>query len=300
VSEPAPERRQTPEGGRAKPGSVTAFSHTRPGDTGPALRRIVELAQEAGVEVRLPAGEIEKHGLVPGAVEAPADGGLLDTGLALVLGGDGTILTHLRKFAGTGVPVFAINYGAIGFLATVEPWELDDGIRRALDGEIDVMALPGLVAEIDGGEQLAVNDVSIHRRQNGRVAELAYSVEGEELGEVRCDGLVVSTPAGSTGYNLANGGPVLAWGVEGYIVSFIAPHTLTARSLVVAPGDRLEVTNRSRSEEVDVIGDGRSVGSLAPEGSMPIRFAHRQALLAQSPGASFYHRLRDKFGRLSY
>jgi NAD+ kinase len=283
-----------------KPASITAFSHTRSGDTGPALRRIVELAKEAGVEVRLPAGEIEKHGLVPGAVEAPADGALLDTGLAVVLGGDGTILTHLRKFAGTGVPVFAINYGAIGFLATVEPWELEDGIRRALDGEIDVMALPGLMAEIGGGDQLAVNDISIHRRQNGRVAELAYSVEGEELGEVRCDGLVVSTPAGSTGYNLANGGPVLAWGVEGYIVSFIAPHTLTARSLVVAPGDRLEVTNSSASEEVDVSGDGRSVGSIAPEGSMPIRFAHRQALLAQSPGASFYHRLRDKFGRLSY
>ena len=68
------------------------------------------------------------------------------------------------------------------------------------------------------------------------MAELAYSVEGEQLGEVRCDGLVVSTPAGSTGYNLANGGPVLAWGVEGYVVSFIAPHTLTARALVVAPG----------------------------------------------------------------
>ena len=70
------------------------------------------------------------------------------------------------------------------------------------------------------------------------MAELAYSVEGEQLGEVRCDGLVVATPAGSTGYNLANGGPVLAWGVEGYVVSFIAPHTLTARALVVAPGRR--------------------------------------------------------------
>ena len=140
-------------------------------------------------------------------------------------------------FAGTEVPVFAINYGAIGFLATVEPWELDDGMRRALKGEFDVMELPGLLADVDGGERLAVNDISFHRRHNGRVAELAYSVEGEELGEVRCDGLVVSTPAGSTGYNLANGGPVLAWGVEGYIVSFIAPHTLTARSLVVAPGE---------------------------------------------------------------
>jgi NAD+ kinase len=283
-----------------KPASVTIFSHTRPGDTGPALRRIVELAREAGVEVRLPGGEIEKHGLVPGAVGARSDDSLLNTGLAVVLGGDGTILTHLRMFAGTQVPVFAINYGAIGFLATVEPWELDDGIRRALKGEFDVMALPGLLAEVDGGERLAVNDVSFHRRHNGRVAELAYSVEGEELGEVRCDGLVVSTPAGSTGYNLANGGPVLAWGVEGYIVSFIAPHTLTARSLVVAPGNRLEVTNRSRSDEVDVITDGRAVGVLAPERSMAIRFAQRQALLAQTPGATFYHRLRDKFGRLSY
>jgi NAD+ kinase len=283
-----------------RPGSVTIFSHSRPRDTGPALRRIVDIAREAGVEVRLPTAEIEKHGLIQGAVDAPAGDALLDTGLAVVLGGDGTILTHLRKFAGTDVPVFAINYGAIGFLATVEPWELDDGVRRALEGEFDVMELPGLLAELNDGERLAVNDISFHRRHNGRVAELAYFVEGEELGEVRCDGLVVSTPAGSTGYNLANGGPVLAWGVEGYIVSFIAPHTLTARSLVVAPGNRLEVSNRSAFDEVDVITDGRAVGALAPEGSIPIRFAHRQALLAQTPGATFYHRLRDKFGRLSY
>jgi NAD+ kinase len=287
-------------GGGEKPASVTVFSHSRPGDTGGALRRIAELAGEAGVEVRLTRAEVEKHGLVPGAVEAPEGDALCDTGLAVVLGGDGTILTHLRVFAGSGVPVFAINYGAIGFLATVEPWELEDGVRRALQGHFDVMELPALLGETADGEQLAVNDLSLHRRHNGRVAELAYSVEGEQLGEVRCDGLVVSTPAGSTGYNLANGGPVLAWGVEGFIVSFIAPHTLTARTLVVAPDDRLEVTNRSASDEVDVITDGRSVGVLAPEGSMGIRFAHRQALLAQAPGATFYHRLRDKFGRLSY
>jgi NAD+ kinase len=281
-----------------KPRSVTVFSHSRPGDTGPALRRIAELAHEAGVEVRLPASEVAKHGLVPGTVEAPEDD--RETGLAVVLGGDGTILTHLRRFAGTGVPLFAVNFGAIGFLATVEPWELDEGMRRALEGEFDVMELPALLADTADGERLAVNDISLHRRHNGRVAELAYSVEGEELGEVRCDGLVVSTPAGSTGYNLANGGPVLAWGVEGFIVSFIAPHTLTARALVVAPGDRLDVTNRSASDPVDVITDGHSVGSLAPEAATVIRFAHRQALLAQAPGATFYHRLRDKFGRLSY
>jgi NAD+ kinase len=283
-----------------KPRSVTVFSHSRPDDTVGALRRIAELAGAAGVEVRLPAAEVEKHGMVPGSVEAPEGDAIRATDLAVVLGGDGTILTHLRRFAGAGVPVFAVNYGAIGFLATIEPWELEEGIRRALEGEFDVMELPALLTDTDGGERLAVNDISFHRRHNGRVAELAYSVEGEELGEVRCDGLVVSTPAGSTGYNLANGGPVLAWGVEGFIVSFIAPHTLTARTLVVAPGDRLEVTNRSRSDPVDVITDGHSVGELAPEASTVIRFAHGKVLLAQTPGATFYHRLRDKFGRLSY
>ena len=283
-----------------KPRSITVFSHSRPNDTGAALRRIAELAGESGVEVRLPAAEIEKHGLVPGTVEAGHDSAPEPTDLAVVLGGDGTILTHLRDFAGTGVPVFAVNFGAIGFLATVEPWELEDGIRKALAGEVDAMQLPGLIIATGARDRVAVNDISFHRRPDGRVAELAYSIQGEELGEVRCDGLVVSTPAGSTGYNLANGGPVLAWGVEGFVVSFIAPHTLTARSLVVAPDDALQVTNRSTLEEVDVTTDGRPACTLAPQASMPIRFEHRQALLAQAPGATFYHRLRDKFGRLSY
>ncbi|MBA3264682.1 MAG: NAD(+)/NADH kinase [Thermoleophilaceae bacterium] len=280
------------------PHSITVFTHTRPADTEGALRRVVELAGEAGVEVRLPAAETDKFGAVQGVAEAPQP--YAGTDLALVLGGDGTILTALREFAGTGVPVFALNYGAIGFLATIEPWELEDGVRRALRGEFDVMELPGLVAATAEGERVAINDVSLHRRQDGRVAELAYSVEGEQLGEVRCDGLVVATPAGSTGYNLANGGPVLAWGVEGYVVSFIAPHTLTARALVVAPGDALEVTNRSRSEEVDVSTDARQIGTLAPEATMKIQFKQRQSLLAQAHGATFYHRLRDKFGRLAY
>jgi NAD+ kinase len=280
------------------PRSLTVFTHTRPADTEAALRRVGELAAEAGVEVRLPQAEQEKFGAIPGLSQAPDPP--TDTDLALVLGGDGTILTALREFAGTGVPVFAINYGAIGFLATIEPWQLEEGLRRALRGEFDLMALPGLIAETADGDRLAVNDVSLHRRQDGRVAELAYSVEGEQLGEVRCDGLVVATPAGSTGYNLANGGPVLAWGVEGFVVSFIAPHTLTARALVVAPGDTLQVTNRSPSEEVEVSTDARPVCALAPEATMRIRFSHQQSLLAQTPGASFYQRLRDKFGRLSH
>ncbi len=280
--------------------SLTVFTHARPQQTGDALRRVLELSRDAGVEVHLPADEVDKHGIeAQDGVVLGADP-MVDTDLAVVLGGDGTILSTLRRYARREVPVFAVNFGTIGFLATIEPEELDEGMRLALTGEFDVMPIPGLVASTTEGDEVAMNDVSFHRQRSGRVAELAYSVEGEQLGEVRCDGLVVATPAGSTGYNLANGGPVLAWGVEGYVVSFIAPHTLTARSLVVAPADTLAVTNRSRDEDVEMTTDGRSVCVLPREDTMAIRFAARCALLAQLPGASFYHRLRDKFGRLAY
>jgi NAD+ kinase len=280
--------------------SLTVFTHARPTQTGAALRRVIELARAAGVEVRLPEGEVKKHGVgdQDGVVlGADPDG---DTDLAVVLGGDGTILSTLRRYAHREVPVFAVNFGTIGFLATIEPAELDKGMRLALAGEFDLMPIPCLIAATSGGDQIGINDISFHRRHSGRVAELAYSVEGEQLGEVRCDGLVVATPAGSTGYNLANGGPVLAWGVEGFVVSFIAPHTLTARALVVAPGDALAVTNRSRAEDVEMTTDGRSVCLLPSEDTIEIRFEPRCAVLAQLPGASFYHRLRDKFGRLAY
>jgi NAD+ kinase len=282
------------------PRRLTIFTHANPQQTGDALRRVLEMAHDAGVEVRVPQSEVDKHGLEPEegvALGADPEG---DTELAVVLGGDGTILSTLRLYAGRRVTVFAVNFGTIGFLATVEPSELDEGMRMALAGELDVLELPGLVAGTSDGDKLAINDISFHRRHSGRVAELAYSVEGEQLGEVRCDGLVVATPAGSTGYNLANAGPVLAWGVEGYVVSFIAPHTLTARALVVAPGDVLSVTNRSRQEDVEMTTDGHTVCVLPREDTMSIRFQSGCALLAQVPGASFYHRLREKFGRLAY
>jgi NAD+ kinase len=284
----------------SRPASVTVLTRRTPSQTAEALRRVVDLALAEGVEVRIPPEEVEKHRL------EPRDGVKLgaepteDTDLALVLGGDGTILSTLRMYAGRDVPVFAINYGAIGFLSTVEHDDLEGGVRQALAGEFDVMALPALTVQPEERSYLAVNDISFHRRPEGRVAELSYSVEGEQLGSVRCDGLVVSTPAGSTGYNLANGGPVLAWGVEGYVVSFIAPHTLTARALVVAPGSALEVTNRSPDEPADMTTDGRGVGALAPQASVTIRFGEQHTLLAQSPGATFYGRLRQKFGRLSF
>jgi NAD+ kinase len=219
--------------------------------------------------------------------------------MCFALGGDGTILTALRTYAGTGVPVYAANFGEIGFLATVDRTDASQGLEKAFTGEYEVLSLPGISVEGEAGRWLAMNDVSMHRQPGNRVADLSYAVGPDEVGRVRCDGLVVATPAGSTGYNLANGGPVMAWGVAGIVVSFIAPHTLAARALVVAPTDVLRIRNRSREEAVDVTVDGRPVCVLPPEAEITARFADDQGRLAQVAGATFYQRLGEKFGLLA-
>ncbi len=281
--------------------TATVFTHRRPDETGPALVALRRAAEAVRCVLRFDPEETRKHRLEPApGVELDAQPSP-EVDLCLVLGGDGTILHALRSYAGTGVPVFSVNFGEVGFLATVDR---DGGgglhgFERALGGDFEVLELPAI--ELAGNAQnwLAFNDVSIHRQPGLRVADLSYAVGGDEIGRVRCDGLVVATPAGSTGYNLANGGPVLAWGVEGFAVSFIAPHSLTARALVVAPGDVLSIANRSREEPADVTLDGRPVCELAPGQACEVRFAPARALLAQVRGASFYHRLREKFGRLA-
>jgi len=277
---------------------ITVFTHRRPDDTAAALELLAAGAARAGVTLRLDQEETRKHGLQAGPgmeLNAPV---LDEVELCVVLGGDGTILRALQRYAGTDVPVFAINFGEIGFLATIEPQDVEDGVRRALSGDFELLRLPAIVLDLPGGRQSAINDVAIHRKVGERVAELAYALEGEVVGSVRCDGLVVATPAGSTGYNLANGGPVMAWGVEGFVVSFIAPHSLTARALVVAPGDRLTIHNRSR-EPLDVAVDGRPVCEIPAGETIDARFVNEIGTIAQLPGSSFYRRLREKFGRLA-
>jgi NAD+ kinase len=279
-------------------GVAAVFTHRQPSETACALEPLFAAAGRAGWQLLFDAEETRKHGLTPrdGVVlDADPDG---EVDVCIVLGGDGTILTALRRYRGRDVPVFAVNFGEVGFLATIERAVMEHEFARAFAGDFERLRLPAVVLEGPDGDHVALNDVSIHRKVGERVATLAYAIEGEEVGSVRCDGLVIATPAGSTGYNLANGGPVLAWGVEGFVVSFIAPHSLTARALVVAPLDVLEVHNRSK-DVVDVIVDGRPIGELAPEQSVRARFAHDVGLLAQVPGSTFYRRLRDKFGRLS-
>jgi NAD+ kinase len=274
------------------------ITHGHPPATTEAVKLAISAARDSGWRLVATAGEVTKHGDAAEHIEVVeelprrAD-------LCLVLGGDGSILYALRHFARSGVPVFGVNFGTVGFLAAVERDEAADGMRRAFAGETEAIGLPGLEIEIDGTSRVALNDVSFIRRPHERVAELSYKIADEEVGHVRCDGLVAATPVGSTGYNLANQGPILAWGVKGYVVSYVAPHSLTARALVVAPGDVLHVGNAGGGEPVDVAIDGEHAGTLESGAALAVSFAEAVGRLAQLPGTSFYQRIREKFGHLA-
>jgi NAD+ kinase len=279
------------------PRRVSLHTHHRVEDTREAVRKLREAVSATGGEVLVSAEDAAKLGAEGFTVTENPAAEKVD--VAVALGGDGTMLQALRDYAGTGVPVFTFNFGAVGFLATMEPGELDEGIRRVIEGDFETLQLPTLGIEPAAGPRIAVNDIAFLRRSGSRVAQLAYSVRDEEIGRARCDGLVVSTPVGSTGYNLANGGPVLAWGVEGYVVSYIAPHTLTARTLVAATTDVLVVRNLAEEEPVDVETDGKRVCTLEPGQDLEVRFDDHPALLAKVSGTGFYDQLVQKFGRLA-
>jgi NAD+ kinase len=278
--------------------TAVLITHMHPEDFGDAVQTVVREAKKASFDLVATREECAKHGAGAEGIE-PLEALPGRPDLCLVLGGDGSILYAMRRYVGSGVPVFGINFGTIGFLAAVEREQLDEGLRLAFAGEFDRITLPALEAQVPGGPRIAMNDVSFARRPHGRVAELSYRVGDEEVGHVRCDGLVAATPQGSTGYNLANAGPILAWGVEGYVVSFIAPHTLSARALVVAPGDSLTVLNAAGRDPVDVHIDGEHCCELPAGDEIEVRFTNGAGTLAQLPDASFYARLREKFGRLA-
>lgn len=274
------------------------LTHGHPPATTEAVRLAVDAAETAGWRLLATGDELAKHGEAAAGIEA-VETLPRQADLCLVLGGDGSILNALRHFARSGVPVFGVNFGTVGFLAAVERDEAAEGMRRALAGETETIDLPGLEVELDGERRVALNDIGILRRPHDRVAELTYRITGEEVGHVRCDGLVAATPVGSTGYNLANQGPILAWGVEGYVVSYVAPHTLTARALVVAPGDVLHIGNAADREPVDIAIDGELAGTLDAGAELEVSFADGVGRLAQLPGTSFYQRIREKFGHLA-
>ena len=215
--------------------------------------------------------------------------------LVIVLGGDGTMLRTLARLLGSGVPVLGVNFGRVGFLASIRPENLERDLRRVFAGAYVLVELPTIEVSLDGERHIAVNDVVATSSILGRMVELAWAIGGEDLGTVSCDGMICSTPTGSTAYNLSNGGPVLVRGLDAMAVTFIAPHSLHVRPLVVPRG--LEVTVRNATADVPaaLLVDGHPVGDLAPGAEVAVYLSDEKSLLATLPETTFFSRYRETF-----
>jgi NAD+ kinase len=268
---------------------AAVITHGKPGTIGPALARLATVAREAGVELRMGEEEAEKHGV------DPEHGDGTDIDIAVVLGGDGTMLRALARFLGTNVPVIGVNFGRVGFLSSITRDGLEAGMSRVFAGDYRVEELPTLDVEVGEERRVAVNDLVVASAVVGRMIQLEWAVGGEALGRLGCDGVVCATPPGSTGYNFSNGGPVLVWGLDAMAVTFVAPHTLNARPLGVPRGAELIVWNRTPDVSATALVDGHHVGHLPPGGRAVARVGAQRSLLATLPEVTFFSRYRRTF-----
>lgn len=262
----------TSTAGSTRPLAVKRAAVFTRGDLVEPLQRLKALSSEAGVEL----GD-----------DSPD--------LVISLGGDGTMLRALKQYLGLGVPVIGVNFGRVGFLASIQAVDLEEGLRRAFAGDYRTIELPTLELELRKERFVAVNDVVVTSSALGRMVDIAWALGEEELGTMGCDGMVCCTPSGSTAYNLSNGGPALVWGLDAMALTFVAPHSLTARPVVVPRGRDLAVTNVTTDLGLTVLVDGQKVGELASGEEASIRLGEQQTLLATLPEATFFSRYRAHF-----
>ena len=265
------------------------ITHGKPSTIGPALARLEKVAREAGVELLMPGDEVAKHGF------GTAEEDLTGADVTVVLGGDGTMLRALQRSLDADVPVIGVNFGRVGFLASIQQNELESGLSRVFAGDYRVVELPTLDVEVEGRRASAINDVVVLSAVRGRMVELGWSVGREELGVQPCDGMICATPTGSTAYNLSNGGPVLVRGLDALVVTFIAPHSLHARPLVVPRGLELVIRNQTEDVGVAVIVDGHSLAEISGPSAIVVRLGEQRSLLATLPEATFFQRYRATF-----
>ncbi len=220
-----------------------------------------------------------------------------DADIAIVLGGDGSMLRALGRFLGRGVPVIGVNYGRVGFLTAMSGADLEAGVARVFAGEYRTVELSTLEVSVGSRTEVAVNDVVVAGGTLGRMVELGYAIGGEDLGSQPCDGLICATPTGSTAYNLSNGGPVLVWGLDAMVLTFVAPHALDIRPLVVPRGLEVTVENRTKGLAATVLVDGHEVGTLSDTEQAVVRVGEQRSLIATLPEMTFFKRYAATFGR---
>ncbi len=267
------------------------------------IREFIRIAEQEGLELyavddlketvdRFKASAVEGRLL-------PKDDLAESVDVVVSFGGDGTILKAAEAVGDSGVPILGVNLGRLGFLAGVSPKNLEEGVRELKAGKFTVDRRMVLSAGIEGEEKrfFALNDVVVEKGSCARILEIEMYINDEMVASYMGNGVVVSSPTGSTAYSLSAGGPIVHPGMEAIIASPICPHSLSLRSMVVPEDEVITVRLKAqKGDDVMLTVDSRTAGDLEPDSRVVVSKAPFSINLMNLSGLSFYSLLREKLG----
>ena len=285
--------------------NILVVAHARRDDTVDAARRVVSALRQAGARAvfsRDDRDDLEGAFPLDGIGTLGEDVAVGEIELAIVLGGDGTILRAAELVRGGTAPVLGINMGHVGFLAESERDDMDDAVRRVIDRDYRVEERLALSVRVKDStdaviyETWALNEATVEKASRERMLEVVIEVDGRPLSSFGCDGVVVATPTGSTAYNFSAGGPVIWPSVEAIAVVPLSAHALFARPLVVGPEAPIAIEVLERTSGVGILWcDGRRSHELPPGARVVVRRSSEPVRLARLHPPAFTDRLVRKF-----
>ena len=217
--------------------------------------------------------------------------------VVISMGGDGTFLRAASMVGDKQIPILGINTGRLGFLADVNAQEIERTIQALYEGDYTVDTRAVIMVETEGqplqGYCCALNDVAILKRDNASMIAIHTTINGDYLTTYQADGLILSTPTGSTAYSLSNGGPIIVPGTHVFSMTAVAPHSLNVRPIVVSEDSEIKLTIESRTHNYLVALDGRSE-KLADTTKLTIRKAPYRVKVIKRAGTKYFHTLREK------
>lgn len=251
---------------------------------------------ERGHDVRVPADDAEG---VHGATVTPESELAVGLDLVVAIGGDGTILRAVQLVCGADVPIMGVNVGHLGYLTTIEPAALFDGLERFLAGayQVERRMMLDVAVEVggeDGGRATALNEAVLEKTASGHTVQVAIRINDRPFTTAAADGMIVATPTGSTAYNLSARGPIMSPLHRALIMTPVAPHMLFDRSLVLDPEEEIELEVLDGRPAILVV-DGRTLATLAPGDRVRCKTAKHDAHFVKFDGRDFHQILKAKF-----
>lgn len=216
--------------------------------------------------------------------------------IIIVFGGDGSMLATARKIGGRSKPILGVNYGKLGFLAEIDISELQNRIMQIESGEYFIEERVLLQASYIEEQTTALNDIVIERGYSSRLITITVYINDKYFTTYTADGLIISTPTGSTAYNLSSLGPIVEPDVAGIIINPINPHALAMRPIIVSDNSKIKVVAESSHEGMLLSGDGQCEIKISPPGVIYVEKTNFKAGFVKFSDSSYYRLLREKLG----